>query len=247
MLVDMGHYLLLHRDIPNLDPGFYTPLFLSNHETSVELKVRDYFPKFADFNLYLNELVGFYYVWKIDKGDIKSCIQYRMIPNMSYEEIMDTLDKYDYIAHTDLVGHLMKQFCMWHSPDGKVWNLLIQVLKDLNVATDEQLKTWANSEWLYSRNTLIAKARDFDDYCAWIFPIIDEFTKRMGFNTMDDVMAWAEQDKSHGGPKDRARLAGYISERLATLYFLIKYGTFEETKNHIYLPEYTWVPKMELG
>ena len=243
----MALYIGTHRQIDNWNTRFYVPLLLSNQEANIALKVRDKYPEMASMNLYWNELCGFKFIWKEDFGAYKGFLQYRMLPNMPYEEIMDTLDKYDYIAHTDLVGHLMKQFCMWHSPDGKVWNLLIQVLKDLNVATDEQLKTWANSEWLYSRNTLIAKARDFDDYCAWIFPIIDEFTKRMGFNTMDDVMAWAEQDKSHGGPKDRARLAGYISERLATLYFLIKYGTFEEAKNHIYIPEYSWVPKMELG
>ena len=243
----MGHYLLLHRDIPNLDPGFYTPLFLSNHETSVELKVRDYFPKFADFNLYLNELVGFYYVWKIDKGDVKSCIQYRMRPNMSYKDIMGTLDKYTFISHNDYVGNLGGQFCHFHSPNHKIWNMLVQLLKDMKIATDEQLTTWANSEWLYSRNTLIAKAKDFDDYCAWLFPIMEEFTKRMGFNTIDDVMAWAEKDQSFGGPKDRARLAGYLSERLMTLYFLIKFGSFEEVKNKVYIPEYTWKNKIDLN
>lgn len=243
----MALYIMTHRQMDDWNTRFYVPLLLSNQEANIALKVRDKYPEMASMNLYWNELCGFKFIWKEDFGAYKGAIQYRMVPNMSYEDIMDTLDKYTFISHNDYVGCLGGQFCYFHSPDHKIWNMLIQLLKDMKVATDEQLGKWAFYDYVYSRNTLIGKAKDFDDYCAWLFPIMEEFTKRMGFNTMDDVMAWAEKDQSNGGPKDRARLAGYVSERLMTLYFLIKFGSFDEAKSKIYIPEYTWVNKIDLN
>ena len=231
----MAYYILTHRDVPNLDADFYKPLFLSDNETTIDLKVKDYYPDLANMNLLYNELSGIYWIWKNDSDKFKGQCQYRMRPELTKDEIERILEVHKFILHTDYVGSIKAQFIGCHDKTSEIWNLLRSVLKDLGSATDAQLDIWERYNLLFSRNTFYAKAEDYDAFCNWLWPILDELRKRLNFNTMDDVKAWAEKNNGVGTVEYRERLFGFISERLFTLFAISNY-----TGDQLFVPKFKW-------
>jgi len=62
-----------------------------------------------------------------------------------------------------------------------------------------------DGNWSYLTNMLIAPKKIFDDYCEWLFDILFEVEKRT------DITGYSIQE---------ARIFGYISERLLTVWLL---------------------------
>ena len=73
------------------------------------------------------------------------------------------------------------------------------------------------------------KREDFEAYCEWLFSILDELKKRLGFNSMEDVQAHVEKNiaekKSSNtrGVKYQMQIFGFLSERLFTLWVMSHY------------------------
>lgn len=227
-------YILTHREIPNMIVRWFTPLHISNNPNNrIELKVRDVYPRMADMNRWYNEMSGQYYIWKEDKTEYKGQVQYRIVPQMSFKEVKEVLETYDFIAHTVNVSSIKTQFCRCHGQE--IWDTVYDLLKDKGFE-DELLKKWSNSNILFNRNMFIAKADDYNDYSKWLFDILFDLEARLGIKNMDDAMEWAKTQ--HCMDPNPERLPGYLSERLFTLYLYKRYGSLDKIKEKVYVPQF---------
>lgn len=83
--------------------------------------------------------------------------------------------------------------------------IMMQVLKEREKeAVYESCQAILKMPYLYNYNMLIARKAVFDDYCGWLFPLLEEIAKR------------CEKEKRNRAP----RYMGRIGEVLTSLYFM---------------------------
>jgi hypothetical protein len=234
----MAIYILTHRPIENWNTSFYTPIHMSILENpTVKIQVKDYYPRLAELNLLYNENSAAYYIWKKDRQKIKGMVQYRMIPDLTEDQIQDILKEHRFIVHTTQVQNLAWQFRRCHDPEGRLWNIILDEVRKTGI--DEfTIQRWSNSAILFSRNILIAKKADYDGYMSWVWSILESIRERLCWNSISDVESYVKANPSPGEVKYRCRMIGFISERLMTLYIINLYGSVEEAIHHVYVPQY---------
>lgn len=84
------------------------------------------------------------------------------------------------------------------------WQVLVDVLRELQPAYAEALPEILGQRYLYNYNVILAKRSVLRDYCAWLFPIL----------------AKVEERSVPKGSERRDRYIGYMGETLETLYFM---------------------------
>lgn len=152
------------------------------------------------------ELTGLYWLWKNCHYDIVGLSHYRrhfILPDNWIETMV--CENIDVIlpVPTYVYPNIDENYRQRHIPED--WDYLLQYLKEMDVNIYKTaLETFAGNLYLPC-NMFIAKWEVLDNLCSWIFPILDAVV-------------------DHGGTKEDIymnRYAGFISERLITLFFYI--------------------------
>ena len=77
--------------------------------------------------------------------------------------------------------------------------LVEEIVRDRHPEMIETLEKYLSGPICYFGNIFIMKKTVFHDYCAWLFPVLEEFDRRA--------------DTSGHGPQER-RVDGYLTERM---------------------------------
>lgn len=150
------------------------------------------------------ELTALYWMWKHAKEDIIGLSHYRrhfVLPE-NWQMLMEQYD-IDVIlpVPTFVAPNIADNYKERH--DASDWEYLMQYLKE-HLPDDYELSHKVYGGNLYSPcNMFIMKKEILHELCSWMFPILDAVTE-------------------HGGEKEDTylnRYAGFISERLLTLFF----------------------------
>lgn len=92
------------------------------------------------------------------------------------------------------------------------------------------------SDTAYHYNMSVMTKKDFNDYCTFVFGVIDKVSEILGIEKDDKVKDYIKNEIDKGGyptTKDenainwQARLHGFIMERLSCIYFLTRYKETE--------------------
>lgn len=155
------------------------------------------------------ELTATYYAWKHSNALYKGICHYRRIFDITdgqMKELLGATDNWDVILPYPSVHYpdISVQHVRYVKKDD--WNAMKHALKELE---PEYLRAYEESissgeHFFYNYNMLIAKTEVFDDYCSFLFRIL-------------------EQTEGLTTPKGRERadrFAGYLGENLTTIYFL---------------------------
>lgn len=155
------------------------------------------------------ELTATYYAWKHSNTPYKGICHYRRIFDISDEQMQELLEaaaRWDVILPYPSVHYpdISMQHTRYVKEDD--WNAMLQALGEL---APEYLKVYEESVSLRERfflnyNMLIAKSEVFDDYCSFLFKILERTEE------LTTPRGWERAD----------RYAGYLGENLTTLYFL---------------------------
>lgn len=233
----MALYILTHRQIPNWNTYFYTPLHMSMLDNpDVKLQVKDYYPEIAKLNQAYGELSAFYYIWKNDNDPIKGATQYRFVPKLTETEITNILKTHKFIAfmYTNM-GDLAGQFKMHHDKKGGFWEIILEAVRESGI--DEAIiEHWQHTYYLFARNIFITTKEYFDEYSEWMFNIIFKIQNRLGIKNITDVYEWAKNARPDD-PDYQMRSFGCVAERLQTLYMMSKIDLNDIYKD-VYIPEY---------
>ena len=83
---------------------------------------------------------------------------------------------------------------------------------------------------LYICNMFIMKREDFEEYCNFVFGVLEKFNDKNNLHTDEDVYNYVSNNAKNGlygrkqiDTKYQARLHGFLMERLGTIFFIIHF------------------------
>lgn len=153
------------------------------------------------------ELTAAYCLWKNSRAPYKGLCHYRRIFDMSEEQLVFLLsgnEKVDVILPYPSVHYpdISDQHTRYVSEED--WNAMLLALKEVAPDYYEAYTTAISGErYFYNFNMLIARRAVFDDYCQFLFSVLERTEE------LTSPKGWERAD----------RFAGYLGENLTTLYF----------------------------
>lgn len=155
------------------------------------------------------ELTATYYAWKHSNAAYKGICHYRRIFDISdmqmqvlleKEQEWDVLLPYPSVQYPNISAQHTR-----YVKEGD-WNAMLQALQETAPEYLEAYEEYvtAGGQFFYNFNMLIAKAAIFDDYCSFLFRVLER----------------AEELTTPKGRERADRFAGYLGENLTTIYFI---------------------------
>ena len=171
----------------------------------IAMRADDEGDNISDRNPVYSELTALYWVWKHEKAEYIGWSHYRRRIEISEEELEELMQQgIDVIMPQPL--NLFVSVKEQYIEDGTLdaWNVMIQVLKELEPEYYETAKIIFEQNMLFPYCMGIYKYSYFEKYCSWLFPILEEVYARLN----------GRLDVYHN------RYVAFIAERLNSLYFL---------------------------
>lgn len=155
------------------------------------------------------ELTATYYAWKHSNAPYKGICHYRRLFDIKEEQMRRLLEReaeWDAILPYPTVHY--PNISAQHSRyvRGEDWNAVLRALQELEPAYYKayEQSILAGERFFYNFNMLLAKSAVFDDYCSFLFRVLER----------------TEQLVTPRGWERADRFAGYLGENLTTIYFL---------------------------
>ncbi|MCM1087819.1 MAG: DUF4422 domain-containing protein [Muribaculaceae bacterium] len=155
------------------------------------------------------ELTASYYAWKNSHAAYKGLCHYRRLFDITEAQMQELLGKgseWDVILPYPSIHYpnLSAQHIRYIKDSD--WRAMLKALEETAPAYLEAYEAFVRSgeQFFYNYNMVIAKAEIFDDYCRFLFSVLEraqELTMPKGADRAD-------------------RFAGYMGENLTTIYFL---------------------------
>lgn len=159
----------------------------------------------SEKNCNYSELTVLYFAWKNSKASVIGIEHYRRFLSVTEADLMMLLDgRIDVILPYPMIytPDISEQRKRWIKDSD--WKAVRKALKELAPDHFKQLKEIDTQEYYLNYNILIARREILNEYCSFLFPVLER---------VEDLT----------GGKNRAdRYIGYIGEYLCTLYFLVK-------------------------
>lgn len=158
------------------------------------------------------ELTALYWIWKNcivrETGEGKryyGLFHYRRILDLKQKDLnimieneVDAVLPFPMMCEPDIREHYKRYL---KEAD---WNAMSDALFQLQPGYAEAFKEICRQPYMYNYNMIVAKEKVLEDYCSWLFPILER-----------------TEELSIPKGSDRAdRYIGYLGEHLLTLYFM---------------------------
>lgn len=157
-------------------------------------------------NALYGELTVTYWAWKNDLHDFMGLFHYRRILNVEEKQLLRLLTKeadvilpLPFVCCPDASGQYGRY--LTETDQRILWEVLEEKRPEIYEKACKALK----EPYLYNYNMLIARKAVFTDYCEWIFPLLDEMTRRCGKIEMERL----------------PRYIGRAGEVFTSVYFLV--------------------------
>jgi len=151
------------------------------------------------------ELTVTYYIWKYNDFPITGLFHYRRVLEVTKEQLAllwkreaDVILPLPFVCTPDASG----QYGRYLLP-GDI-NIMLEVLQEKEPDHFGEIEEILKMPYLYNYNVLIARKEVFDDYCSWLFPLLEEIARR------------CEKEKRDRKP----RYIGRVGEVLTSVYFM---------------------------
>lgn len=240
---DFRIYEFCHKKV---DYGFwdnelYTPIEVGaacREESVCKLRDNKGEGNISEWNPVYAELTGLHYIWKHlpKKVQLVGVCQYRrrlqVEENISVSELIQDCDAV-FPEPLFLCNCLEEQYGHCHNLEDI--RFCEEIVKDLYPEYaedwDEAIK---NNCHIFYSNSFIMKRDDFDKYCEWLFSIFDEYKKRKGWESVEDVRNYVQSNidnKKHNPRKGldyQMQLFGFLGERLMTVYVFHNFSAVKQ-------------------
>lgn len=162
------------------------------------------------------ELTALYWAWKNSKTDIIGLCHYRRIfPFKSKEEIVNILENYDIIVASPYSFRISLEDEYLTSHIKEDYNALIDVIKTYYYEMYESAIRVLKRNILYPYNMIIMNKEQLDNYCNWLFDILDKVERNTYIKERNNY---------------QNRYIGFLAERLLTIYIIHnKFNVYESS------------------
>lgn len=211
-------YILTHKKFDYEESDIYKPLLNGSALLDEDFGyIRDDTgDNISELNIYYAELTGEYWAWKNSDADIIGFCHYRryfvkniFLEKLDENDIKEILKDYDIILPE--IRHLHKPV-IEDIHDGHLdgachkkedYYLLREIIEEECPEYLESFDELLNGKEIYWFNMYILRKELFDEYCEWMFNLLEIFRQRNDFSQYEE---------------GNARVLGYLSERLLNVY-----------------------------
>ena len=151
------------------------------------------------------ELTALYWIWKNDKVKYAGLCHYRRHFAMD-RELLDKLavSDIDVVVTIPILNFPNVQAMYANDHCKEDWEIMMQAIHKLHPDYEKTAEQVANDVFYYAYNMFIAHKEILDDYCEWLFSILD----------------YCEEHCQQKENSYQNRFMGFLSERLLTIYLL---------------------------
>lgn len=175
----------------------------------------------SELNASYSELTGLYWLWKNCDAEYKGLVHYRRhFASPSFIKKLKARDRFDQIASgneirsalqaADILVPKKRNYYIEtvyshysHTFDGKQFDVLREILLEMQPEYVRAFDILMQSTSAHIYNMFVMSRERFDEYCAWMFPIIEELIRRIPPEIYDAF---------------GARYPGRVSERLLDIW-----------------------------
>lgn len=183
------------------------------------------------------ELTGMYWIWKNSTDEIVGLEHYRryFVKYDSSARFLDNKDVNDVLSYCDIIlpkkqsfykYTVEEQFKQYHDPI--VWDKCKEIIQEKypNYKLDYDWLSQQNAMYCY--NMLICTKENWDNYCKWLFDILQKLKEEIDISKYDSY---------------NQRVFGFISERLLNVW--IHHNKMKVKEFPVYFTEYTTTQKIK--
>ena len=149
------------------------------------------------------ELTALYWIWKNDCADYTGLCHYRRHFELD-EEILKRLasSDIDVVLTLPILNFSSVREVYRHDHVENDWDKMLEAIRVLSPAYMPEAIEIQNGNYYYGYNMFIARKKIFDDYCTWLFPILE----------------YCEKKCEEKADRYQERYIGFLAERLLTIY-----------------------------
>lgn len=151
------------------------------------------------------ELTALYWIWKNDRSKYAGLCHYRRHFNMDAEMLCRIVcSDIDVVVTIPILNfpNVRSIYIQDHSESD--WEIMKGVVQTIQPEYADTLNEFQYGVFYYGYNMFIARKEILDDYCSWLFPILEYCEKECG----------PKNDRYQN------RYIGFLAERLMSVYFL---------------------------
>jgi hypothetical protein len=185
----------------------------------------------SDMNPFYCELTGLYWIWK--NYDIKEYIgicHYRRYFNF-FDDLPNDIEDFDIILPTPLNFNitLYNQYDIFHNIEDLKLVTKIMIEK-YNVPAKIVNEVFNKREYMHCYNMFICNKTFFNEYCEFIFDILNDYLNYHNIFNINDVYQMVEKNGDkylknfplNNTISYQSRIGGYLSERLFNVFVALK-------------------------
>lgn len=160
----------------------------------------------SDKNREYCELTALYWIWKNDRrSKYAGLCHYRRHFNLT-KELLEKLEysDIDVILTIPILNFPNVKAAYIHDHYEEDWNIMLMAIRELAPEYYDAAEKLQSGVFYYAYNMFFARKEILDDYCAWLFPILEYCEKKC--QKKEDTY--------------QNRYIGFLAERLLSVYFL---------------------------
>lgn len=237
--------IAMHKPYPVPQGDIYLPIHVGvamHPDVLADMQGDDTGDNISKLNPYFCELTALYWLWKNDDSDYKGLVHYRRYFATRNFFKRHGRDRFDRIIQGPELEKILKDTSVVlpkkrhyvietiyshyaHTMYAEHMELTRSVLQDMTPEYLDQWDTLMNRRSAHIFNMMIMDRDTFDAYCAWVFPILFEITKRLPPSQYDTF---------------HARYPGRISEKLLNVWIMRNGIQFKELSTTFTEPINWW-------
>ena len=222
-------FVITHKVFEDLfiDREHYSILHVGNNKNCKTYYLRDDVgDNISNKNSSFCELTGLYWIWKNDKDipdSISGLVHYRRFFTTKIQDILYTyFNIRPKVLNYRIIEKALKRADVIVPSRIRIFRTVRQFYSDIHESEDLELTREAikrahpeslesyeavmDSHYFYYANMMICKRRLLDDYCRWLFEIMDELEPMIHLDKYDDAY--------------QKRVFGFIAERLLQVWIV---------------------------
>lgn len=175
----------------------------------------------SDMNGFYSELTGIYWIWKnYNIKDYVGICHYRRYFDFMYET-PDDIEDYDVILPTiEVFPETVYQHYEKHHNVTDLKNICDIMIEKYGVSVEIINDVFNNQRGIHAYNMFIFNKTIFNEYCEFIFGVLNDYLKQHNISNMNDVYNMVESNKNdylkecypNNTIKYQSRIGAFLSE-----------------------------------
>ena len=230
-------FVLTHKEITSskYDPSYMIPLYNNKcHNDMDDFNDKCMYETYMIYDVYKNQ----YKYFDDDTKYVGFC-HYRRYFDINYNNIIDLLDNNKIILPTKTIFFIetvLQQFNNCHDLLNNDFRVIKTIIDNNYPEYTNDLIEFLNQNTICLCNMFICNRQIFNEYCSWIFDIMQQYFKYYNINNYGDMyrfeiehinkypyICYVPNDYYHS-IEYQCHIGGFLAERLLNVFFLHNYA-----------------------